>query len=75
MNYLNSQKGFIRTFDLLPDISLDVPNVNALMDTILSRSHSKGFVPETLMDLAPSKSRKRFVSEGDGGRIKDEKAS
>lgn len=56
----------------MQDISLDVPNVNALMDTILSQSHSKGFISDTLMDLAPSKSRKRFVSEGDGGRIKDE---
>jgi len=64
--------GFIRIFDLMQDISLDVPNVNALMDTILSQSHSKGFISDTLMDLAPSKSRKRFVSEGDGGRIKDE---
>lgn len=64
--------GFTRIFDLLPDISLDVPNANNLIETILNQSHSKGFVNEAIMDLAPNRSRKRFVSEGDGGRIKDE---
>ncbi len=65
-------QGFTRIFDLLPDISLDVPNANNLIETILNQSHSKGFVNEAIMDLAPNRSRKRFVSEGDGGRIKDE---
>lgn len=64
--------GFTRIFDLLPDISLDVPNASALMDVILNQSHSKGFINEAIMDLAPNRSRKRFVSEGDGGRFKDE---
>lgn len=64
--------GFTRIFDLLPDINLDVPNANALMDTILNESHSKGFMTEAIMELAPNRSRKRFVSEGDGGRFKDE---
>lgn len=64
--------GFTRIFDLLPDISLDVPNANTFMDTILNQSHSKGIVNEVILDLAPNRSRKRFVSEGDGGRIKDE---
>lgn len=62
--------GFTRIFDLLPDISLDVPNANNLMDTILNESHSKGFINEAILELAPNRSRKRFVSEGDGGRIK-----
>lgn len=66
--------GFTRIFDLLPDISLDVPNANALMDTILSKSFDKAIINEAIMDLAPNKSRKRFVSEGDGGRFKDENA-
>jgi len=66
--------GFTRIVDLLQDISLDVPNANTLLDTILNKSHSKGFVNEAIMDLAPNRSRKRFVSEGDGGRVKDENA-
>lgn len=67
--------GFTRIFDLLPDICLDVPNANTLMDSILNQSHSKGFINEAIMDLAPNRSRKRFVSEGDGGRYKDENAN
>ncbi len=65
-------QGFTRIFDILPDISLDVPNANALMDNILNKCHAKGFLSENIIDLAPNRSRKRFVSEGDGGRIKDE---
>lgn len=84
-----------RLFDILPDISLDVPNANAIMDKILNSCHAKGFVSEDIMDMAPNRlekenifhkikkftlkiislkkyrSRKRFVSEGDGGRIKE----
>lgn len=64
--------GFTRIFDVLPDISLDVPNANNMMDTVLLKCREKGFVGEDIMDLAPNKSRKRFVSEGDGGRFKEE---
>jgi len=64
--------GFTRIFDLIPDISLDVPNANTLMDTVLNRCHCKGFISDDIMDLAPNRSRKRFVSEGDGGRFKEE---
>jgi programmed cell death protein 4 len=42
------------------------------MDNILNKCHAKGFLSENIIDLAPNRSRKRFVSEGDGGRIKDE---
>ena len=55
----------------MPDISLDVPNANAIMDKILNSCNSKGFISEDISDLAPNRSRKRFVSEGDGGRVKD----
>lgn len=63
--------GFTRIFDVLPDIALDVPNANALMDNILNKCHAKGFLSDHILDLAPNRSRKRFVSEGDGGRIKE----
>jgi len=63
--------GFTRIFDLLPDISLDVPNANTLMDKILNQCQTKGFISDDIIDLAPNRSRKRFVSEGDGGRIKE----
>ena len=65
-------QGFSRLFAVLPDISLDVPNANAILDKILNKGHAKGFVSEDIMEMAPNRSRKRFVSEGDGGRIKEE---
>jgi len=71
ITYDQLKMGFTRIFDILPDISLDVPNANALMDNILNKCHAKGFLSENIIDLAPNRSRKRFVSEGDGGRIKD----
>lgn len=63
--------GFTRLFDLLPDISLDVPNANSLLDKILNQCQNKGFVSDDIIESAPNRSRKRFVSEGDGGRFKE----
>lgn len=71
VTYDQLKMGFIRLLDILPDISLDVPNASAIMDKILNSCNSKGFVSEDIMDLAPNRSRKRFVSEGDGGRVKE----
>lgn len=50
-----SNKGFTRIIDLMPDISLDVPNVNNIMDKILNRCSSKGFVNDDIMDLASNR--------------------
>ena len=50
-----SPKGFTRIFDVLPDISLDVPNANNMMDTVLLKCREKGFVGEDIMELAPNK--------------------
>lgn len=63
--------GFTRIYDLLPEISLDVPNAGAVLDKILNACLSKGFISEDIVEMAPNRSRKRFVSEGDGGRIKE----
>jgi programmed cell death protein 4 len=71
VTYDQLKMGFTRLFDILPDISLDVPNASAIMDKILISGNSKGFIGEDIMDLAPNRSRKRFVSEGDGGRVKE----
>lgn len=63
--------GIVRILDVLPDISLDVPNASNLMDKILTKCYAKGFIGENLLELAPNRSRKRFVSEGDGGKVKE----
>lgn len=71
ITYDQMKIGFTRLFAVLPDICLDVPNANALMDKILNQCSLKGFISDDIIDLAPNRSRKRFVSEGDGGRIKE----
>ena len=50
-----------RLFDILPDISLDVPNANAIMDKILNSCHAKGFVSEDIMDMAPNRLEKENI--------------
>lgn len=63
--------GFARIYGILPDICLDVPNASGLLDKVLNQCSLKGIINDDIIDLAPNRSRKRFVSEGDGGRIKE----
>jgi hypothetical protein len=39
----------------LPDISLDVPNANAILDKVLIAGARKGFINEDIMEMAPNK--------------------
>jgi len=71
ITYEQLKIGFSRISDLLPDIVLDVPNANELLDQVLSKCSVKGIISEDILDLARNGSRKRFVSEGDGGCIKE----
>ncbi|CAF1018396.1 unnamed protein product, partial [Brachionus calyciflorus] len=64
--------GVIRMIDIIQDVSLDVPNANILLEKMMNKCYAKGFVNESILDLLPNRSRKRFVSEGDGGRIKED---
>lgn len=57
--------------DILQDVSLDVPEASILLDKLMNKCHSRGFISEDIMNLLPNRSRKRFVSEGDGGRFKE----
>lgn len=65
VTYDQLKMGFVRIFDLLCDISLDVPNASALLEQILLACHDEGFLNNDILDLAPNRSRKRFVSEGE----------
>lgn len=63
-------QGFKRVFDNMPDINLDVPNAYVILERFGEMCHRDGVMsPPTYRDL-PKGGRKRFVSEGDGGRIK-----
>lgn len=63
--------GFVRIYDILPDTCLDVPNAYNIIEKVIDICHSKGIINNDIVELAPNRARKRFVSEGDGGKIKE----
>jgi len=64
------RNGFIRIYNELDDITLDIPLAYQNLERFVSKCVD--FIPRDLVIKCPSRGRKRFVSEGDGGRVKDE---
>ena len=69
-NGLNSQ-GFERVYDFMPEIAIDVPAAYSILERFVTRCRNAGVITDELVRKMPSRGRKRFVSEGDGGRIKE----
>jgi len=67
-------EGFLRVYDAIPDTQLDVPDAYGLLELIVMLAFQKGIISRDTMRRMPTKGRKRFVSEGDGGRIKAREA-
>lgn len=66
------KKGFLRLFDEIPDIHIDVPHAYTTLEKFMQSCFAvKLFLPREVINSVPSRGRKRFVSEGDGGRFKD----
>ena len=66
------KKGFLRLFNEIPEIHIDVPHAYATLEKFMQRCFAvKLFLPGDVIDRVPSRGRKRFISEGDGGRIKE----
>lgn len=66
------KKGFTRLFNAIPDIHIDVPHAYATLEKFMQSCFAvKLFLPHDVINSVPSRGRKRFISEGDGGRIKD----
>ncbi|XP_034543411.1 programmed cell death protein 4a [Notolabrus celidotus] len=63
-------RGFQRVYNELPEINLDVPHAHSLMETFVDLCYQEAVITKQLRDAYPSRGRKRFVSEGDGGVIK-----
>lgn len=63
--------GTKRVFENMGDIVLDVPNAYPLLDQFASICLRKNIFTDDLLKEMPERGRKRFVSEGDGGKIKD----
>lgn len=66
------KQGFLRVFDDLPDICIDVPAAYSLIDRFANKALTAGIIMEELVREVPTRGRKRFVSEGDGGKVKEE---
>ncbi|XP_062430810.1 programmed cell death protein 4-like isoform X2 [Rhea pennata] len=63
-------RGFQRVYEELGDISLDVPQAHGVLERLVERCFEAGVITRALRDACPARGRKRFVSEGDGGQIK-----
>ncbi|XP_022091848.1 programmed cell death protein 4-like [Acanthaster planci] len=63
--------GFRRIFTALPDIVIDVPHAFSILEKFADISRQQGFISAQLRAEVPTRVRKRFVSEGDGGRLKE----
>uniref|UniRef100_A0A8C7P5T1 Programmed cell death protein 4 n=1 Tax=Oncorhynchus mykiss TaxID=8022 RepID=A0A8C7P5T1_ONCMY len=64
-------RGFQRVYDELPEINLDVPHAHSIMESFTDLCYQESVITKQLRDSCPSRGRKRFVSEGDGGLIKN----
>lgn len=64
------EQGFQRVYDDMADIVLDVPLAYIILDRFVERCSRAGFLSDKVIRNMPSRGRKRFVSEGDGGHIK-----
>jgi len=65
------REGFNRVYSEMPDISIDVPNAYFYLERIVNKCYDLKVIDMKLKIQAPNRSRKRFVSEGDGGRLKN----
>ncbi|XP_060665086.1 programmed cell death protein 4 [Drosophila nasuta] len=64
------EQGFMRVYDDMADIVLDVPLAYIILDRFVERCNRAGFLTDKIINNVPSRGRKRFVSEGDGGHVK-----
>lgn len=65
------EQGFRRVYEDMTDIVLDIPLAYSILDRFIQRCQRAGsFLSEALIKDIPTRGRKRFVSEGDGGLIK-----
>ncbi|KAK7930121.1 hypothetical protein WMY93_006516 [Mugilogobius chulae] len=64
------RRGFERVYLDIAEINIDAPRAYFILEQFVDKSLSIGIIDVRLRDVCPSRGRKRFVSEGDGGVIK-----
>ncbi|XP_050359597.1 programmed cell death protein 4 [Nymphalis io] len=65
------ERGFLRVLEDMSDIVLDVPLAYIMLDRFVERCTARFKLADNVLARMPTRGRKRFVSEGDGGAIKD----
>lgn len=65
------ERGFLRVFEDMADIVLDVPLAYIMLDRFVERCAARFTLTDTVHHRMPTRGRKRYVSEGDGGHIKE----
>ncbi|KAG9470806.1 hypothetical protein GDO78_016693 [Eleutherodactylus coqui] len=66
------KRGYDRIYHEIPDINLDAPHAYSVLERFVEDCFKAGIISKQIRDQCPSRGRKRFVSEGDGGRLKSE---
>ncbi|CAH0687543.1 unnamed protein product [Chilo suppressalis] len=64
-------RGFLRVLEDMNDIVLDVPLAYIVLDRFMELCQHKFRLGDAVLKRMPTRGRKRYVSEGDGGAIKD----
>lgn len=64
--------GFVRVYEDMPQICVDVPPAYTILEKFVMQCQSLKVVGDDVVKKLPVRGRKRFVSEGDGGRVKDD---
>ncbi|XP_018418070.1 PREDICTED: programmed cell death protein 4 isoform X2 [Nanorana parkeri] len=64
------KRGYDRIYREIPDINLDAPHAYSVLERFVEDCFKAGIISKQIRDQCPSRGRKRFVSEGDGGRLK-----
>ncbi|XP_071514533.1 programmed cell death protein 4 [Panulirus ornatus] len=64
--------GFFRVYEDMPQICVDVPPAYSLLERFVMQCLAARVIGEDVVKKLPVRGRKRFVSEGDGGRVKDD---
>lgn len=66
------RRGYERVYMDIADINIDVPCAYSILEHFVDKSFTAGVIDKNLQNQCPCRGRKRFVSEGDGGRLKSE---
>lgn len=64
------RRGYERVYRDIAEINIDVPRAYFILEQFVDKSLTLGIIDVKLRDLCPSRGRKRFISEGDGGVVK-----